>query len=165
MTDAALALKQLEGELAVARDRASALGGKLEDLLFRAQRIAHAHKNGLKDPDTMYGYDLQHFRRDLRAYAGDVGALPARLESASRSAAPGAESLARAQAVLRLCAGLAQAVRGLHDSALIAHQHIRAADHKIEAWAVVQELDELASRAQGLPGVAGKIVAVSGGTP
>jgi hypothetical protein len=41
---------------------------------------------------------------------------------------------------------------------LIAHQHIRAADWKIEAWYLAQEIEEMVMKGQGLPTVANKIV-------
>ena len=66
--DLAPGLKQLEGTLGLTADRINTVKAKLEDLLFRAQRISAAAKNNMKDNDSMYGYDLQNFRRDLRSF-------------------------------------------------------------------------------------------------
>lgn len=152
------ALKQLEGRLAVAGDRAATLKSKLEDLTFRAQRIASAVKNNLPNHDTMYGYDLQHFRRDVRAYGLELTALPPALSSLERTAAPDQDAPRFAASVMRQCTRVAQLLKGLQDLALLAHQHIRAADHKTEAWMMAKEVEELAQKAQGLPAAANKIV-------
>ncbi len=162
-------LKQLEGQLSIIGDRANALKAKVEDLLFRAQRISNAAKNKMSNTDSMFGYDLQHFRRDVRTYSQEISGLPVLLGSIERTATYDPAAVKFAGSVMRLSMRLSQSLRGLHDMALLAHQHIRAADHKIEAWYMAQEIEELLMRAQGLPTSANKIViAVStppGGAP
>ena len=156
------ALKQFESRLSLVGDHVSALSGKLEGLLFRAQRIAHALKDNAKIPDNMFGYDLQTFRRDIRAFANDSAGLPSVLASIERSAQYDELSLAHAQAVMRLSDCLHKSLSALLDKAVLAHQHIREADHKVEAWYMVQELGVLDQQTQGLPGLANKVlVAVS----
>lgn len=152
------ALKQAEGRISMAGDKASQLGGKLDDLLFRAQKISSALKNKTPNNDTMFGYDLAHFRREVRSYAQEVVSLPAILGSIERDCAPipGAEKFA--QSLMRLAGRLHKALASLHSQALMAHQHIREADHKIEAWYLCQEAEELAQKAQSLPTIAQKIV-------
>jgi len=49
------ALKQAESTLSLVGDKISNLSSKIEDLVFRAQRIAAAKKNNLKSTDTMFG--------------------------------------------------------------------------------------------------------------
>lgn len=151
-------LKQIEGTLAITGDKVNALKAKLEDLLFRAQRIANAQKNGLPNNDTMYGYDLQKFRREVRTFSTEMSGLPVLLGSIASSAAPDDKAAKFASSVMRLCTRLAQSLRSLHDLSLLAHQHIRAADLKIEAWYLAQEVEEMVMRGQGLPTVANKIV-------
>ena len=151
-------LKQIEGQLSIVCDRVTTLKAKLEDLLFRAQRISNAQKNGAPNADTMFGYDLQHFRRDVRAFSQELGALPSQLGSLERAASYEEPAVKFAQNVMRLANRLSQSLRALHDTSLLAHQHIRAADLKVEAWYVVQEVEELVTRGQGLPTVANKIV-------
>ena len=151
-------LKQLEGQLSVTCDRLTTLKAKLEDLLFRAQRIAAAQKNNMPNSDTMFGYDLQHFRRDVRAYSQELTMLPALLGSLERGAVYDEGAVKWAQSVMRLATRLSQSLRALHDMALLAHQHIRAADLKVEAWYVAQEVEELVNRGQSLPTTANKVV-------
>ncbi len=167
--DTVPALKQMEGLLSVTGDRATALKSKVEDLLFRAQRISAAAKNNMPSTDTMFGYDLQHFRRDVRSFSQELTALPTTLGSIERTAEYDEAAVKFATGVMRMCTRLAQIMKSLHDAALLAHQHIRANDQKIEAWYMAQEVEELTQKAQGLPATANKIViAVStpkGGAP
>jgi len=159
-------LKQLESRLSLLANKVGSLQSKLEDLVFRAQRLASAAKNNRMQADTMFGYDLQVFRRELRSFGNELETLPAALAGAERSAmiAPGA--LNPAQSVMRLSFRVSKALRELHDQALLAHQHLREADHKVEAWYVVQAAEMLSQRAQSLPTIANKIVLrVSGPEP
>lgn len=151
-------LKQLEGQLALTADRVAAVKGKLDDLLFRAMKISNAAKNKMKDNDAMYGYDLQNFRRDLRAFGLDIAALPGLLASMERQAAYDPAAAKLAMDVMRVASRVANALKALHDMALLAHQHIRAADHKILAWYVAQEIEEMAQKGMSLPATANKIV-------
>lgn len=152
------ALKQLEGVLSVTGDRAHGMQSKIEDLMFRAQRIAAAAKNNMPNTDTMFGYDLQHVRRSVRAFAQEVTAIPPLMGSIERTASYDEKAVKFASSLMRLCTRLSQIMKTLHDSTLIAHQHIRANDHKIEAWYLAQEVEELVQKAQGLPATANKIV-------
>jgi hypothetical protein len=152
------ALKQMEGTLSVTGDRAHGLQAKIEDLMFRAQRISAAAKNNMPNNDTMFGYDLQHVRRSVRAFAQEMTSLPTLMGSIERTAVYDEKAVKFASGVMRLCTRLAQIMKTLHDSSLIAHQHIRANDHKIEAWYLAQEVEELVQKAQGLPATANKIV-------
>lgn len=168
--DSLPALKQLEATLSVTCDRVGVLKAKIEGLLFRAQRISNAQKNGLPNNDTMFGYDIQHFRRDARSFAGEISSLPVLLGSIERGASYDPMAAKFAASVARLAIRLSQSLRSLHDTALLAHQHIRAADHKIEAWYMAQDIEEMVTRGQGLPTIAGKIVIFTstppkGGTP
>lgn len=152
------ALKQMEGTLSVTGDRAHGLQTKIEDLMFRAQRISAAAKNSMPNNDTMFGYDLQHVRRSVRAFAQEMTAIPTMMGSIERTATYDEKAVKFASGVMRLCTRLAQIMKALHDSSLIAHQHIRQNDHKIEAWYLAQEVEELVQKAQGLPAAANKIV-------
>lgn len=156
--DTTAGLKQIEGQLSLTCDRISSMKGKLEDLLFRAQRISAAQKSNMPNNDSMFGYDLQHFRRDIRTFSMEVQGLPTVLGSIERTASYDVKAAKFAQSVMRLTMRLSQALRSLHDTAVLAHQHIRAADHKIEAWYVAQEIEELVMRGQSLPTSANKIV-------
>jgi hypothetical protein len=151
-------LKQMEMTLSMTCDKVSAMKAKLEDLLFRAQRIANAQKNNLTNNDTMYGYDLQKFRRDVRTFSTDMSGLPVSLGSLATNAAPDPAAAKFAAQVMRLSTRLAQSLRSVHDLSLLAHQHIRSADLKVEAWYLAQEIEELVMRGQGLPTAANKIV-------
>ena len=152
------ALKQMEGTLSIVCDHTSAIKVKLEDLLFRAQRIAAAAKNNMGVTDTMFGYDLQNYRRGIRTFSGEIQSLPVALGAIERTATYDQEAAKFATAVMRLAMRLSNLLRGLHDTSILAHQHIRTADHKMEAWYLAQEIEELVMRGQGLPTVANKIV-------
>ena len=156
--ETAAGLKQMESTLSVACDRTSAMKAKLEDLLFRAQRIAAAQRSALGVSDTMFGYDLQNYRRGIRTFSGEISGLPVALGSIERSAVYDENAVKFATAVMRLTMRLSSLLRGLHDTSILAHQHIRTADHKIEAWYLANEIEEVVMRGQGLPTVANKIV-------
>ncbi len=158
------AFKQAEGNLSMLKDRISKHQARLEDLVFRAQRIATAIKNGAKVTDAMFESDLQSFRREVRSFSNEISSLPAVIGSLERAATYDAAALNSAQALMRLCDQIAKALRSLHEHALIAHQHIREADYKVVAWYVVQELEQMAQKAQSLPATANKII-MKVGTP
>jgi hypothetical protein len=151
-------LKQMESALSITCDKVTTIKAKLEDLLFRAQRIASNMNNGMGNNDMMFGYDLQGFRRVVRTFSGEISGLPALLGSIERTASYDVKAAKYAQSVMRLSMRLSQLLRGLHDTSLLAHQHIRTADHKIEAWYLAQDVEELVMRGQGLPTTANKIV-------
>lgn len=151
-------LKQLEGTLNLTGDRINVVKAKLEDLLFRAQKIAAAAKNNMKDNDTMYGYDLQNFRRDLRTFGMDLTALPGLLASMERVAEYDLNAAKFATGVMRASSRVANAMKTLLDMSLLAHQHIRQNDHKILAWYIAQEIEEMGQKCMGLPATANKIV-------
>ncbi|HXT02108.1 MAG TPA: hypothetical protein VN915_15645 [Elusimicrobiota bacterium] len=154
-------LKQMESTLSMVCDHTNAMKAKLEDLLFRAQRIAAAQKNNMGVTDTMFGYDLQHYRRSVRTFSQEVSALPTVFGSLERSAEFDEKAAKFATSVARLAMRLSGAMRSLHDTSLLAHQHIRTADHKVEAFYLANEIEELVMRAQGLPTTANKIVIIT----
>ncbi|MEK7390302.1 MAG: hypothetical protein AAB036_11475 [Elusimicrobiota bacterium] len=151
-------LKQISTQLTVLTERVQVVAAKLEDLLFRAQRISAGLKNGRVNTDTGYGYDLQGFRGGLRIFKADISSLPTAMGNISRQANydPGLVKLA--QDVMRLASRFAQVMKSLHEIALLAHQHIRSADHKMAAWYIAQEIEEFALMAQSLPLAANKIL-------
>lgn len=152
------ALKQAESTLVLAADRISGMGGKLEDLFFRAQRIASALKNNLKSNDSMFGYDLQNFRKEVRSFSHEVAALPNLVGGIERTAVYDEESVKAAQSLQRICERINKNLKNLADQAMMAHSHIREADHKVEAWYLAQELEQMAQKGQTLPTVCNKLV-------
>jgi hypothetical protein len=158
-------LKQMESQLSITCDKVITIKAKMEDFLFRAQRIASNMKNGMGNNDMMFGYDLQGFRRVIRAFSQELSGLPGLMGSIERSAAYDDKAAKYAQSVMRLSMRLSQSLRALHDTSLLAHQHIRTADHKIEAWYLAQDVEELVMRGQGLPTSANKIVIATSTPP
>lgn len=154
------ALKQTEGRLMLVTDKVSGLSSKLEDLVFRAMRIASVKKNGGKSTDTMFTYDLQVFRRDLRAFSADIGSLPSAIGSIERTASYDEACVKFASSCWRTCDRLSKALGSLHNQALLAHSHIRESDAKIEAFYIVQEIEQMAEKGKMLPNAANKILIV-----
>jgi hypothetical protein len=151
-------LKQLEGTLSLTADRINIVKSKLEDLLFRAQKISAAAKNNMKDNDTMYGYDLQNFRRDLRTFGMDLTGLTGLLAGMERIAEYDVNAAKFATGVMRASSRVSNSMKTLHDMSLLAHQHIRQNDQKILAWYIAQEIEEMMQKCAGLPAIANKIV-------
>jgi hypothetical protein len=158
MSDILSSMKQIESSFSLICDRINALDGKLESFLFRAQRLAHAFKNNLKSPDSMFGYDLQGFRREIRNFSHEVGALPGAVGAIERMAEFSENAVKPAQGLMRVCAKVNRSLKTLQEHALLAHQHMRAADHKIEAWYMVQEIDQMAAKGQALSTIANRVV-------
>ena len=152
------ALKQAEGQLLLVADKIRAFSAKLEDLVFRAQRIAASRKNGVKPMDTMYSYDLQNFRRDMRTFSNEVAALPSIVNGIERMARFDERCVKPASSVWRACGRLNSALATLRDQACLAHSHIRESDARIEAWYIVQETEQLADKGKMLPEAANKIL-------
>ena len=152
------ALRQVEGSLGILCDRISVQSARLDELLFRAQRIAMNVKNGHKNPDMMFGSDLQHFRQEVRRFGFDVAAVPNQVGAIERSAVYDESSVKAAQSLMRVCERLNRDVKALHGKALLAHQHMREAEYKIEAWYLVQDIEEMVQRAQSLPNIANRVV-------
>ena len=96
---------------------------------------------------------------------GELSAIPTVMGSIERTASYDDKAAKFAQTVMRLSMRLSQSLRALHDMALLAHQHIRAADHKIEAWYMAQDIEEMVMRGQGLPTSANKIVIATSTPP
>ena len=152
------ALRQVEGSLGILCDRISVQSARLDELLFRAQRIAMNVKNGHKNPDMMFGSDLQHFRQEVRRFGFDVAAVPNQVGAIERSAVYDESSVKDAQSLMRVCERLNRDVKALHGKALLAHQHMREAEYKIEAWYLVQDIEGMVQRAQSLPNIANRVV-------
>ena len=154
------ALKQVEGRLMLVTDKVTTLGAKLEEFVFRAQRIASAKKKNQKSNDTMFTYDLQSFRREIRTLSLDLESMPAAVNSIERSAKYSESSVKIASAVWRCCDRLNKSLQILADRSLLAHHHIRESDAKMEAWYVAQEIGQLAEKGKPLPTAANKIVII-----
>lgn len=154
------ALKQAESTLTLISDRVGVLKAKLEDLVFRAQKIAQLKKAGGNSTDSMFGYDLQAFRRDVRTFSHEVSALPTTLGGIERTAVYDENAAKLASSLMRLADRLRKALEGLYDQALMAHSHIRESDHKVEAWYIVQEVEQMAEKGKLLPTIANKVLIV-----
>lgn len=152
------ALKGAESTMTLVSDHVSALHGKLEDLLFRAQRIAAAEKNGTKNNDSMFSSDLQHFRNDIRTFSHEIGGLGNVVGGIERQAEYNEAAVKPAQSLMRICERLAKSLKALADLASLAHQHIREANCKTEAWFLFQEVEQMAQKAQSLPTTGNKVV-------
>lgn len=152
------ALKQAEGKVSLVGDKVAQMTAKLEDLTFRAQKISSCKKNKTTSMDTMFGYDMAHFRREVRSFSLEIVTLPAMLGAIERdcSPIPGAEKFA--QSLMRLAGRLHKSVSSLHSQALMTHQHISDSDLRIEAWYICQDVEEMTQKSQGLPTIAQKIV-------
>lgn len=154
------AIKQTESRLLTISEKITNLGAKLEEIVFRAQRIAAAKKKGDKSTDTMFSYDLQGFRRDLRSFSHDIGSLPAALGSIERNASFDETAIKFAASIMRVAERLSKGLGALHDQALLAHSHIRESDSKVEAWFIIQELEQMADKGKSLPSAANRIMLI-----
>jgi len=152
------ALKHVESVLSLTADRAAVLQSKLEEIFFRAQRLSNAMKNGTKNSDYMFGYDLQHFRNEVRAFGIELSAIPNMIGSLDRGAAYEEAAVTRARAVMHLTERLSRGLHAFQDMALLAQAHIREAEHKIEAWHMVQDVEQMVQKARPLPMMVNKVL-------
>ena len=152
--------KQTEGRLGIVGDKVSQLSAKLEDLSMRARKIGNQLKEKGKTTDSMFGNDLQIYRRDVRAFAMEAVTLSAQLGNIEREMTnqlvPGVDK--QAQALMRLAGRVAKAIQALHSTALMAHQLMKEPEHRIQGFYIVQEVEEMVQKTQGLPNIAQKIV-------
>lgn len=156
--ESASGLKQAEGKISLTADKVAAYEARLEDLAFRAQRIASAAQNGRKTTDSNFGYELQNFRKEMRHFRQDIESLPASLSTLERGTFSPEDEKA-AQSLARSAIRLVKGLTTLHERSLLAHQHIRAAEYKMDAWYLSQELEEMKQKAQSLPEHAARIIA------
>ena len=156
--DSIQSIKQASGNFQLLNDKASVLSAKLQDLAFRAQRIASAKRSGSTSQDHMFGYDLQTFRREARAFNNEIASLPAQLNMVQRLAVVDEGAVKHATELLRWAITLNKALTALCDLSHFAHGHVRQADAKVEAWFVVQELEQLAEQSKVLPKAANTIL-------
>ncbi|MCX5795894.1 MAG: hypothetical protein NTY77_10400 [Elusimicrobia bacterium] len=160
-----LALQQAEIRLSAVSVRVVVLSRMLEDLLFRAQRMSRALKDdaGADAADSTFGRDLQALRGDVHVFGRDSAGLSAALAGIEPPAGRGEPSSARVQAVRRLTHRLHRSLAALLDQAVLAHRHLLEAEHKVEAWGLVEELGAVSQQAQVLAGIANRLLAAAGG--
>ena len=114
----------------------------------------------------MFTTDLQVFRRELRDFGHEVASLPSLIGGIERAAAADENAVKPASAVWRCCDRVNKSLETLHNQACLAHQHIRESDAKIEAWYIIQEIEQMAEKGKALPPAANKILLrVSGSAP
>ena len=123
----------LEG-LIVIYDRCGVFHGRIEDLMFRAQRIASALKMnaGGKDPD--FESDLKLFRNDLKKFRFEVEEALSAVRALSEEGYKSFNS--------RLI-GLHGRFNGLADYVALAHQRMPMPDSRLEAWYCLREVSEM----------------------
>lgn len=152
--------KQNEGKLSLVGDKVTQMSGKLEDLSMRARKIGNQLKEKGKTTDSMFGNDLQIYRRDVRSFAMEVMTLSSALSAIERemsnTPSPGYDK--QAQALMRLAGRVSKAIQALHSTALMAHQLMREPDHRIQGFYICQEIEEMVQKTQSLPNIAQKIV-------
>ncbi len=151
-------LKLLEVELGITADHIAGVSAKLEDLLFRTQKIANAVKQKKPHYDTMYAYDLQNFRRDLRTFGMEIMSFPIRLSALERQAGYDPAATKLAANVMRATSRFSNSLKTLEDMARLTQQHIHDPEHKIIAFYIAQEIEELALKGMSLPTIANKIL-------
>ena len=149
---------EAENRLSLAADHVHSLSCRLEDLLFRAQRVAHALKRNAPSHDRMFGEDLNALRRDVRAFNNELEEILRVLTGLARPGPYKEEYSRHAQTVNNRSHLLVNAVAALHEQALLAHQHIRQADHRSEAWYLTQEAERLVEQCQPFPSITTQIV-------
>ena len=151
-------IRRASENLSLLCDKMTAMGGHLDDLLTRAIRIANAVKNNMKISDTMFPLDLQGFRNDIKAFNTEIVNLPNMIGSIERSAHYEEAAIEEMRALQRLIERLHNTVQSLYDRAHLAHQYIRQTDFKIEAWYLVQDMEQMVDRTRGLPTMGNRIL-------
>ncbi|MCX5796062.1 MAG: hypothetical protein NTY77_11255 [Elusimicrobia bacterium] len=158
-------IKEAQDALSRASEHGRALSRKLEDLVFRAQRIARALKNGTSVPDSMFARDLKEFRLDIRNFGTELGVLPNALAGVAQSARLDPGAGAPAQAISQLSQQIHDNMLALEDQGQLASQHLRGAEYKSDMGYLFAEIHGLVVRAQGLPAIADQIVSQAKAAP
>jgi FtsZ-binding cell division protein ZapB len=149
------ALRSAEDRLARALKRVQLLQSRVEDLLYRSQRLANSVRRSRPAEDASLSRDLLSLREELRAFGEELQAIPALLARLEGGPERRPRGLSRSAASLieRMDAGL----RTLLEQSRLAHEHVRPQALKPEAWALVQDADLLAARAKGLKDAAARL--------
>lgn len=141
-------------------DKAGLLQSRLEDLYFRAIRIANALKNKQKNRDALFGEDLTLLRRAVRAYSQDCLNLPGLMDWLEREAHYAPDLAESAGALLKVVSALQKTTLAFCEQARLLHQYIHDADAKMEAWYAVQDMEIVAQKIQTYPLlISGRIMA------
>ncbi|MDD5628917.1 MAG: hypothetical protein PHU21_07625 [Elusimicrobia bacterium] len=163
--DQILALQQAEIKLSDVSGRVVVLSCMLEDLLFRAQRMARAATGdpAAEAARAAFAGDLRALRRDVHSFGRDYAGLAAALSGIEPPAGPDEPSAARVRTVRRLTARLHRSLATLLDQAVLAHRHMREAEHKAQAWGLVEELGNVSQQAETLAAEANRLLAAESG--
>ena len=151
-------------------DRVGLLQTRMEDLLFRAQRVSNAIRNNQKMRDGLFADDLQTARRAIRSFLQDASAIPGLLDWLDRETSYSPLLLIRARSLLSLATRFQKETSNLTETARMLHNSIIKPEDKIDAWYVTQELETGAQKFQGFPflissRIVSKLSTPAGGAP
>ena len=130
------------------KDRCGALHGRLEDLLFRAQRIALAEKRERKNPDHFFHEDLIIFRNDVRESRQEIGELAAEAAAVASSLLQNHGNRKRLEIVSILARQIHASLASLSEYASLAYQRMPERADRIQSWYCLGDINEMIKSAQ-----------------
>lgn len=143
--------KLLEEKFTEFSDKISGLQGRLEDLLFRAQRLANALKRNQGAQDILFKDDLELLRRATRTFVNDATILPEMVEWLDREAHFDPDDVAPIRTLLAQASQVQKDMAGLCEQCRMLHQFIPEAELRIQAWYMVQDLEGIGHKFQMFP--------------
>lgn len=130
---------------------------KMEDYVFRAQRLVTAIKAGIPIKDKGFGEDMLILRKELITFGADVIDLPNMIGRLEMDARYEADELKRfqqvnmVQVVHRETMGLQKEMQNLSGTAGLLHQHARQTPFVQESMYIGIEIEKMVERTDRLP--------------
>jgi hypothetical protein len=138
-------LKQVAQTLDDFSNKLKVMHARCEDVQFRAQRLASWLKNQTNiratPPDRAFPDDLKALRRDLKRAIQEFDFVPGWLARIERAAEPQPDALDFAVKITRSASQFQQMVMTLLSPIQIAHNHLKVAELKIDAWFLAQDIE------------------------
>ncbi|MBI5239832.1 MAG: hypothetical protein HY926_05120 [Elusimicrobia bacterium] len=136
-------------------NKIKATHGRFEDIQYRAHRLETWFKNRTSTravpPDRIFPDDLKLLRRDVKRIIQDFAYLPLWLAKIERYTRPQPELTDLAVKLTRSASQFQQVVLTLLAPIQIAHNHLKVAEWKIDAWFLAQEIEAWAKETVAVP--------------
>jgi len=144
-------LQDLAGSLSTTSGHVRTVGTNVEDLLFRAQHIAHAVKNRRPPSDSEFAFDLKGVRQAVRLLAAEVGEAASHLARVARTVSYEAAATGPAANVQRLSSSIKGSLDTLVGQVKMGRHHMHNAQYGEEAVYLLNDLEAALGQAKAMP--------------
>jgi hypothetical protein len=128
---------------------------RCEDIQARAHKLETWFKNQTNaravPPDRVFPDDLKLLRRDVKRLIQEFNFVPGWLAKVERATAPQPDITDLAVKLTRSASQFQQVVMTLLSPIQIAHNHLKVAEWKIDAWFLAQEIEAWGKETVAIP--------------